>query len=356
MQNKHKMSEEEVHRIAGVTTKTFAIVIFTLLAVLVGAALQRMVLLPQLAVSTSIQDKGFTKQSGALDIRYTAGEVVTTNVPEGTLTVSSNGSEQTFSVDRDTKFVIWSKKNVIGEQTVGSNLQANVNQTQSTEDQSEQATATEETATPEQENTRSAAALPKAPYNIKNISVTDLKQGMTVGIYTDKSVTSQKQARAAMVFATEKQMNENQRTQETTGANNGSSTIADIVSRTNNTSTLEKAVKQADLVETLSGNQQLTVFAPTDSAFNKMNQTQLNNLLLDENKSQLQNVLKSHVVQGAVTSDELTDGQTVTTLSGEQLQVQIVGEKVYIGEAQVTQTDIQASNGVVHTIDSVITN
>lgn len=135
--------------------------------------------------------------------------------------------------------------------------------------------------------------------------------------------------------------------------------IVALASATPALSTLVTAVQAADLVGTLQGEGPFTVFAPTNDAFAALPEGALDSLLLPENKDQLAGVLTYHVVAGNVLSSDLSDGQIVTTVQGEKLTVSIMDGKVYItdakgGKAMVTQADVDASNGVVHVIDSVL--
>jgi uncharacterized surface protein with fasciclin (FAS1) repeats len=129
-------------------------------------------------------------------------------------------------------------------------------------------------------------------------------------------------------------------------------TIAGIVSNDPNFSTLLAAVKAAGLVETLSGPGPFTVFAPTNAAFAKIPQDQLNALLNDP--AQLKSVLLYHVVPGRVTAAQVTGLSSATTVNGADLNVSTSGGMVMINDATVTQTNINASNGIIHVIDTVL--
>jgi uncharacterized surface protein with fasciclin (FAS1) repeats len=120
-------------------------------------------------------------------------------------------------------------------------------------------------------------------------------------------------------------------------------------------STLVTAVSTAKLVETLQGNGPYTVFAPTNAAFEKLGDAQVQSLLEPENRGQLTKVLTYHVVPGKLTAAELRDGQKLETVAGETLTVSVDGSTVKVDDATVIQPDIEASNGVVHAIDSVLT-
>ena len=116
--------------------------------------------------------------------------------------------------------------------------------------------------------------------------------------------------------------------------------------------TLVQAVEAADLVETLQQEGPYTVFAPTDEAFDQLPDGALEDLLDDP--QQLREVLWYHVVEGEVTAEDLSDGDTPATVQGENLDVSIDGEHVTINDASVVEADIEASNGVIHAIDGVL--
>lgn len=118
--------------------------------------------------------------------------------------------------------------------------------------------------------------------------------------------------------------------------------------------TLAKALKAADLVETLKGEGPFTVFAPTDEAFAKLPQATLNDLLKPENKSKLQRILTYHVVAGRVTSADVAKLKSAKAVSGDTIDIKVNGRTVMVDDARVVKTDVAASNGVIHVIDSVI--
>ena len=131
-------------------------------------------------------------------------------------------------------------------------------------------------------------------------------------------------------------------------------TIADIAVMTSDLSTLVTALKAADLVGTLSGPGPFTVFAPTDAAFAKLPSGTLNTLLLPENRQKLIDVLTYHVVPGTVKVAQVIHLSSAKTVEGDSVEIKVVGGKVYVNDAQVIQTDIPASNGVIHVIDTVL--
>ena len=118
--------------------------------------------------------------------------------------------------------------------------------------------------------------------------------------------------------------------------------------------TLTKALGAAGLVETLTGEGPFTVFAPTDEAFAKLPAGTLESLLKPENKDQLTKILTYHVVPGAVKAADVVRLDEAKTVNGQKVTVKTSGDTVMINDAKVTSTDIAASNGVIHVIDTVI--
>jgi len=122
----------------------------------------------------------------------------------------------------------------------------------------------------------------------------------------------------------------------------------------NDHTTLVAAVKQAGLVETLSGAGPFTVFAPTNAAFAKVPAATLESLMKPAMKADLTKILTYHVVAGAFKSADLKDGQELTTVQGGKLKVSVKDGKVMINGANVTIADVVSSNGVTHVIDGVL--
>jgi uncharacterized surface protein with fasciclin (FAS1) repeats len=115
--------------------------------------------------------------------------------------------------------------------------------------------------------------------------------------------------------------------------------------------TLATALQAAGLVETLKGKGPFTVFAPTDEAFAKVPKDQLDALLKD--KAKLTAVLTYHVVPGKVMAKDVKPGN-VKTVQGGDLAISASGGTVMVNNAKVVKTDIVASNGVIHVIDTVV--
>lgn len=118
--------------------------------------------------------------------------------------------------------------------------------------------------------------------------------------------------------------------------------------------TLAAALGAAGLVETLKGEGPFTVFAPTDDAFAKLPEGTVENLLKPENKDQLTAVLTYHVVPGKVMAADVVKISEAETVNGAKINVKVDGNTVMINDATVTTADVEASNGVIHIIDSVL--
>lgn len=117
-------------------------------------------------------------------------------------------------------------------------------------------------------------------------------------------------------------------------------------------STLATALEAAGLVETLQGEGPFTVFAPTDEAFAALPEGTLEELLA--NPEALSEVLLYHVVPGEVLAADVAGLTSADTVLGQPLSISVEGETVRVGAATVTETDIQAANGVIHVIDTVL--
>ncbi len=129
--------------------------------------------------------------------------------------------------------------------------------------------------------------------------------------------------------------------------------IVEVAAAAGSFNTLVAAVKAADLVETLSGKGPFTVFAPTDEAFAKLPAGTVENLLKPENKEQLVAILTYHVLPAKVKAAKVESGE-VATVNGAKLKLSKSPEGVKVNDANVTATDVRASNGVIHVIDAVL--
>ena len=122
-----------------------------------------------------------------------------------------------------------------------------------------------------------------------------------------------------------------------------------------NLTTLVDAVTAADLGETLSGPGPFTVFAPTNDAFAKVDPKTVEFLLDPKNVKDLTSVLTYHVVPGALTSADLKDGDKLTTVQGDELEIGVKGSEITVNGNKVETADVIDSNGVSFIIDGVLT-
>ncbi|GAA0474202.1 fasciclin domain-containing protein [Parasphingorhabdus litoris] len=142
--------------------------------------------------------------------------------------------------------------------------------------------------------------------------------------------------------------------------------IVGVAQNKSDFSTLVVAMTTAELGETLSGEGPFTVFAPTNDAFNKVDPAELSDLLSPEKKDDLAALLSYHVISGKMTAADVTqaiaDGNgtaTLTTVQGAKLKASLEGQKVILEDATgnrstVTLADVDATNGVIHAIDTVV--
>ena len=131
-------------------------------------------------------------------------------------------------------------------------------------------------------------------------------------------------------------------------------TIAEIVGGSKDHTILLALVKEAGLAEKLGEKGEMTVFAPTDAAFKKIDKATLEKVKGD--KELLKSILTAHAVKGTVMAADVVklDGKEVETVQGTKFKVAFDGKTVMIGDARVIAADIKASNGVVHSIDTVL--
>ncbi len=130
--------------------------------------------------------------------------------------------------------------------------------------------------------------------------------------------------------------------------------IAQTAIEAGNFNTLVAAAEAAGLVPVLSGGQELTVFAPTDEAFAKLPAGTVETLLLPENKDRLAAILTYHVVAGRVSAADAYGLDSVGSLNGQRLDLNLRSDFPMINNAALTTTDIQCTNGVIHVIDTVM--
>jgi uncharacterized surface protein with fasciclin (FAS1) repeats len=129
--------------------------------------------------------------------------------------------------------------------------------------------------------------------------------------------------------------------------------IVAVASSAGSFNTLVAAVKAAGLVETLQGTGPFTVFAPTDEAFAKLPKGTVEDLLKPENKAKLVSILTYHVVAGKVMAADVKT-MKAKTVNGQSLDLKVTNGSVTVDNAKVVKTDVAASNGVIHVIDTVV--
>ncbi|OUS44671.1 beta-Ig-H3/Fasciclin [Ostreococcus tauri] len=132
-------------------------------------------------------------------------------------------------------------------------------------------------------------------------------------------------------------------------------TISDIASEDPRFTTLVALVEQAGLTGELDSDTKYTVFAPTNAAFEKLDPELVSKLKSGEANDKLTAILKAHVVEGETLSSDIANGEmNVATLAGSDVAVTKTDDSVMIDNATVVAADIQASNGVIHAVDTVI--
>jgi len=139
--------------------------------------------------------------------------------------------------------------------------------------------------------------------------------------------------------------------QEKGDAGTATKDIIDTAVAAGSFETLATALTQAGLVDTLKGPGPFTVFAPTDEAFAKIPADTLNAILADKDK--LTSILTYHVVAGKVMAADVVNLSSAATVQSQELAI-AAGDAVTINNATVVKTDIEASNGVIHVIDTVL--
>ena len=132
------------------------------------------------------------------------------------------------------------------------------------------------------------------------------------------------------------------------------SNITQVVNTDKNMTTLKKGVIASGLNKMLSETGPYTVFAPSDKAFGKLDEGVVESLLKPENKAKLVDILNLHVVSGKILFKDLKDGEKLKTINGRELQVHVKDGTVSIDGAKIQSRDLQSSNGVIHSLDTVM--
>jgi uncharacterized surface protein with fasciclin (FAS1) repeats len=134
------------------------------------------------------------------------------------------------------------------------------------------------------------------------------------------------------------------------------SNITQVVNTDKNMTTLKKGVHASDMDQLLSSTGPFTMFAPLNIAFEKLEEGTMQKLLEPENKPALTALINHHVVPGKINVKDLKDGEKLKSLGGKELLVTITGNEVHIDGALIQNQDIKTTNGVMHTLDTVLNN
>jgi uncharacterized surface protein with fasciclin (FAS1) repeats len=130
------------------------------------------------------------------------------------------------------------------------------------------------------------------------------------------------------------------------------SNLLEKASQSGDLTLLLKAIHLAELTDTLNSEGSFTILAPTDTAFGQWPQEEIDSLF--ENIPKLKRVLLYHVLFGDVRSDDLAEIEEAPTMEGSIVAIDHSEEKIHVNDAQVTELDLLASNGVIHKISAVL--
>jgi len=134
------------------------------------------------------------------------------------------------------------------------------------------------------------------------------------------------------------------------------SNITQVVKQDKYLTTLNRGVMTSGLNQVLSGTGPFTLFAPSDLAFGKLEGGVFEGLLKAENKLQLADLLNHHIVAGKIEFKDLKDGEKLKTVNGKELSVFIKDGKVSVNGAIIQPRNVKTSNGVIHSLDTVLEN
>lgn len=132
------------------------------------------------------------------------------------------------------------------------------------------------------------------------------------------------------------------------------SNVVEVVVADKNLATMSKSIRAAGLDMVLALKGPFTIFAPTDLAFGKLRTGRMSDLLKSENKEKLTEMLNHHVVEGQTNFSDLKDNQKLVTANGRELTVKVASGRVTINGATLQGRDLAGTNGVVHSLDTVI--
>jgi len=131
--------------------------------------------------------------------------------------------------------------------------------------------------------------------------------------------------------------------------------VIDVLASAGSFKTLSQAFQTAGLMSTLEGAGPFTIFAPTDKAFEKLGQEQVQSLLQPRNHARLAALVNYHIAPGILYSDRLSMYPTIKTMHGDALHVTCDAQQWFVNNAQIVKSDVEAFNGIIHSIDAVLT-
>jgi uncharacterized surface protein with fasciclin (FAS1) repeats len=132
------------------------------------------------------------------------------------------------------------------------------------------------------------------------------------------------------------------------------SNLTQVVNIDKNLKALKKSVHASDLDQLLSSTGPFTFFAPSDTAFEKMEKGLMEKLMEPQNRGLLADLLSNHIISGKINYRDMKDGDKLTTVNGRELNIQVTNGAVSISDIPVQPRDLKISNGVMHMMDSVI--
>jgi len=130
--------------------------------------------------------------------------------------------------------------------------------------------------------------------------------------------------------------------------------VVKVAASSKDHTTLVAALKQAELITSLSNAGPFTVFAPTNAAFDKLAKETLDALMTDAKKVDLQNILQYHVTLSSIKAEYLIDGQNLDMVNGDKVKISVKDGKVMLNNSATIIASIPASNGIIHVIDQVL--
>lgn len=130
--------------------------------------------------------------------------------------------------------------------------------------------------------------------------------------------------------------------------------IIDTIQSRDDLSTFYRAIDECGMADQLQSGGPYTVVAPTDDAFNQMDQDVRDQLFDSNNRSDLKDFVQHHIFDSEMKSSDFQTGSSVTTMSGDSLSVEERGGSTYLGDAQVTSADVSCSNGVIHMTNDMV--